>query len=236
MPLDITPAAGDDQEMLQTPQAAPAAAGPPKLPTTKSVSGTDAKAEDVISKLPQADPNFDPMKSPIVQAVFNASIPGVTFTDADLKNPQVAPLAANARNLVEAGLGVVGLKDGRKALFNPHVITPAEILKADKKGTLDKALIPFSKAGGAADSSGPAAPQADNAAGSNSNQPPSTAGAGEGPGPSQMDPQLSGKTLPAGAQRRIASVRSDAAMKSSTPATAAPAAGGILGRVLNPVV
>lgn len=236
MPLDIAPAVTrsgvtDSAPVSASPQANSGTgfAGTTGAGRSPQDGGQDPNQAE-IDKLPQADPNFDPKSSPIVSAVAGADVPGVVFTPDDLKNPQVAPLAANARSLLNVGLGVYGMKDGRKALFNPQVVTPEEVQKLDAAGKLDQILVPFSKVGKSGAGAGSATTPD-----KNSEQPSATAGAGQGP--AQVGPaEPMGPTMPAGAASKLATARVNSMKSSGSPSPSAPAAGGILGRMLKPVV
>lgn len=166
--------------------------------------------DDVLSKIPLEDPNFDPMTVPLVAAVANADVPGVLLSEADLSRPELEPLAKNGRAIFEkTPVSIYSGKSG-VALFNPAVVTPEEVQKLDKAGKLDKILAPASKflGGGAAE-------------------------AGGEPGL----PALGGVAAPpmsSGAQTKIAGSRARATGQPNLPPTRQPVPGG--GSLLNQFV
>lgn len=119
------------------------------MQTINSLTSPTTEA-DPTESLPLADATFDPSSTPFVSKVANSEVPGVTFTLADLKSPEVAPVVANSRALLKVGLGVyTNPKKGIAALFNPEVITLEELKKVDAAGKLDQILVPYSKLSGA---------------------------------------------------------------------------------------
>lgn len=123
--------------------------------------------EAQLGILGDADPNYDPETNPIVSSIVSAEVPGVTYTREDLKRPDLAKVAANARKLAKSlGLGIYqSPKTGIGALFNTQVFKLEEIRAADIAGKLQQLLPPVSKfpaAGGAAApaAAAPVAPQA----------------------------------------------------------------------------
>lgn len=126
--------------------------------------------EAQLGILGDADPSYDPETNPIVASIVSADVPGVTYTREDLKRPDLAKVAANARKLAKSlGLGIYqSPKTGVGALFNTQVFKLEEIRAADVAGKLQQLLPPVSKfppAGGAAPTAPVAAPAAPQASG-----------------------------------------------------------------------
>ena len=123
--------------------------------------------EAQLGILGDADPNYDPETNPIVSSIVSAEVPGVTYTREDLKRPDLAKVAANARKLAKSlGLGIYqNPSTGIGALFNLQAFKIEEIKAADVAGKLQQLLPPVSKfpaAGGGAvpAAAAPVAPQA----------------------------------------------------------------------------
>ena len=87
--------------------------------------------------LPLADPSFDPTANPVVAKVLNAEVAGVTVPQEDFDDPLIAPLNANGRALVQAGLGVVPTKSG-VAIYNPAVVKPEEAAQYANDAKVDQ--------------------------------------------------------------------------------------------------
>lgn len=137
-----------------------------RLDSLSAGQPSDAGTEDQqLGILGDADPSYDPETNPIVASIVSADVPGVTYTREDLKRPDLAKVAANARKLAKSlGLGIYqSPKTGVGALFNTQVFKLEEIRAADIAGKLQQLLPPVSKfppAGGAAPTAAPVAPQA----------------------------------------------------------------------------
>jgi hypothetical protein len=121
-------------------------------PILKELTDTAApKPDDGSSALPLEDASYDPSKAPVVEAVSSGKVPGVLFSLADIKRPEIAPLVKNSRKLVSLGLGVYTNPTKKiAALFNPDVVTLDEIKKVDAAGKLDKLLKMYSAFSGGA--------------------------------------------------------------------------------------
>lgn len=139
-----------------------------RLDSLSAGQPSEAGTEDQqLGILGDADPDYDPESNPIIAAISSAEIPGVTYTREDLKRPDLAKIAANARKLAKSlGLNIYqNPKTGVGALFNPVAFRMEEIKAADVAGKLQQLLPPVSKfppTGGAAPtaSAAPAALQA----------------------------------------------------------------------------
>lgn len=117
-------------------------------PRLQALSSPTPTQSDGSEELPLADDSFDPADAPFIQAVTNADVPGVLFTVADLKRPEVAPYVANSRKIPSLGLGIYTNPTKKiAALFNPAVITLEELKKVDAAGKLDKVLTPYATFG-----------------------------------------------------------------------------------------
>lgn len=92
---------------------------------------------DPLQDIPLEDPNFDPKTNPVVAKVLNAEVAGVTVPQEDFEDPLIAPLNANGRALVQAGLGVVPTKSG-VAIYNPAVVKPEEAAQYANDAKVDQ--------------------------------------------------------------------------------------------------
>lgn len=103
--------------------------------------------EAQLGILGDADPNYDPETNPIVSSIVSAEVPGVTYTREDLKRPDLAKVAANARKLAKSlGLSIYqNPRTGIGALFNSQIFKMGEIKAADLAGKLQQLLPPVSK-------------------------------------------------------------------------------------------
>lgn len=195
------------------------------LPATPNLASADetrfvsskppTSRESAMDQIPLADESFDPGTISVVKAVIDAVVPGVLFSEADLQNPEIAPLIANGRALfTKSGLSVYPSKNGT-ALYNPNVINAEEVKKLDAKGKLGVLFPPASQFFGTA-TPGVVGEVA------------ASAGAGVS----------AGMPLSPSAESRISGVRAQSAALAGKPPSkkSSPAAGTLFNKLLQPTV
>jgi len=143
------------------------------------------------------------MSNPVVAAVLNADVPGVTMTRADFGRPEVKFLGQNQKQLLDFGVGLYRSKDDAISMFNPGVLKPGEVENLDKHGKLGDFFVPISQFLGA----GP--------------KPEGEVPAAGGPPPSQPLP----RPTPSAAQRPMAEVNAKSYGVAQRQATKRPQPG-----------
>ncbi len=142
------------------------------LLTDLGVPDAASTPEEPPQEVSPAMADQDPlMSNPVVAAVLNADVPGVTASPEDFNRPEVKFLGANNKQLLDLGLGLYRSKDKSVSLFNPGILRANEVEKLDQHGKLRDFFVPASQFFGAASNPAPAEGQPPAAGGLPSSQP-----------------------------------------------------------------
>lgn len=125
---------------------------PPPTPASQQPQA-DSRPQEA-RPLP-ADPVF---QLPPIKATLEGDIAGFWASQKDAELPEYQLAVKEKQKLVDNGIAIFPMKNGGQAVFNPNIISPAQVVALDKYGKLDNFLKPLSALLGPVKEAGAALP------------------------------------------------------------------------------